>query len=591
MENTIKKKIEGFPEKAGIYFFKNSKNEVIYIGKARSLRERVRTYFQPTPDLKIHNILSETADIDFILTDSEKEAVFLENNFIQKYQPKFNLRLKDDKSFPYIRLTYKERYPGIYFSRRVEPDGSKYFGPFSPSHQARRTIHLVNKYFGIRSCEEAVPGKRKRPCLEYDLKLCSAPCVGSISEKDYRESVENALLFLEGRNEELIKVLKEKMTDASSRQEFEQAAHWRDIILTIEHIKEKPRLISTTLENMDIFGFARIKENISLYIFFMRKGKVIQSEGIFLEENEKISSAEILHNFLEKFYGKDKEVPDKILLPFEPSQKEKLSKMLSNKKTGKIEVIIPLKGKNKRLVDLATRNAEILLQKKREEFSPLLEIKKILSLKNLPIRIEGFDISNTGGEESVGSLVVFENSQPKKEDYRKYKIKTVEGPNDVASLKEVIQRRYSKILEQKAVLPDLILVDGGKGQLHASRNALEELGLGNLPLVSLAKKEEIIFIPSKKEGLRLDRTSYALKLFQNIRNEAHRFAVSFHRQRREKKSFESLLDGISGLGKKRKKALLSRFKGIEEIKKAKPEELATIIGKKAGQALLKHLGG
>lgn len=589
MENTLKRKIEGFPDRAGIYFFKNSKNEVIYIGKARSLRERVRTYFQPTPDLKIHNILSETADIDFILTDSEKEAAFLENNFIQRYQPKFNLRLKDDKSFPYIRLTHKERYPGIYFSRKVEPDGSKYFGPFSPAQQARRTIHLVHKYFGIRGCQEPVPGKRKRPCLEYDLKLCTAPCVGTISEKDYRESVENALLFLEGKTEELVKILKQKMMDASNRQEFEQAAHWRDIIFTIEQIKERPRLISTSLENMDIFGFARAKENVSFYVFFMKKGKVTDSEGIFLKEDEKIQDAEILQSFLIKFYRKERQIPDKILLPFEPTERDQILNLLSNKKRRKCEISIPLKGKNKRLIDLATRNAEIFLQKKHEEFSPLLEIKKILGLENLPIRIEGFDISNTGGQEAVGSLIVFEKSQPKKEEYRKYKIKTVEGPNDVASLEEVVRRRYSKILEQKTSLPDLILVDGGKGQLYAAKKALESLGLGNLPLVSLAKKEEIIFIPSKKEGLKIDRTSAMLKLFQYIRNEAHRFAISFHRQRREKKSFQSELDGIPGLGKKRKQALLCKFKGIEELKKSPVEELASIIGKKTAQTLLKQL--
>ncbi len=590
MKLSLKRKIESLPEKPGIYFFKNREKEVIYIGKARSLKERVKTYFQQSPDPKVHNIISETADIDFILTGSEKEASFLENNFIQQHQPKFNLRLKDDKSFPFLRLTSQEKYPGIYFSRKVSEDGAQYFGPFSPAHQARRTIHLVNKYFGIRSCEEAVPGKRKRPCLEYDLKLCSAPCVGYISENDYREGVENALLFMEGKTEELAKILRSKMVDAARRQEFEKAAHWRDIISTLEQIKEKPRFISVALEDMDIFGFARKKEKVSFCIFFMRKGKVIEREGFFPEESEKISDEEILHNFLKEFYTKDRERPEKILLPFEPAQKEKLRLELLKKRIGKLEIIIPLKGKNKRLIDLANRNAEILLQKKKEEYSPLGEIKNILGLKNLPLRIEGFDISNTGGEESVGSLVVFENSQPKKDDYRKYRIKTVEGPNDVASLQEVIQRRYSRVLEQKEKLPDLVLVDGGKGQLQAARKILENLGLGNLPLASLAKREETIFVSGKKDGLKLDRTSPALKLFQNIRDEAHRFAISFHRQRRTKKSFESLLDEIPGLGKKRKKALLSHYRGIEEIKKATIEELAVIIGSKAAQSLIKRFG-
>ena len=376
------------------------------------------------------------------------------------------------------------------------------------------------------------------------------------------------------------------MNEVAARQEFEQAAHWRDLIRTIEQIKEKPRLISVKMENKDIFGFSREKENIALYAFFMRKGKVRESEGIFLQEEGQIPNREILFSHLQRFYKNRDDIPDKILLPFKPARRERVSKKISLQKGEKVEFIIPLKGKNKKLVEMANTNAEILLRKKSEELSPLTEIKEILALKSTPKRIEGFDISNIGGEESVGSLVVFENGRPQKKDYRKYKIKTVRGPNDVASLQEVIQRRYSKLLQKKESFPDLILVDGGKGQLSASRGALKNLGLGHLPIVSLAKKEEILFTPFQKEGIRLERTSPALKFFQNIRDEAHRFALSFHRLRREKRSFASPLDGIPGIGKKRKAALLTKYKSIEEMKKAPPEELAKIVGKKAAQALL-----
>ncbi|HEA64714.1 MAG TPA: excinuclease ABC subunit UvrC, partial [Candidatus Aminicenantes bacterium] len=460
---------------------------------------------------------------------------------------------------------------------------------FSPAHQARNTIHLSAKYFGVRTCQESVPGKRKRPCLDYELKLCSAPCVEYISESDYRESIKNVFLFLEGKTEKLLKILKKKMQEAAAHQEFEQAAHWRDIIRTIEEIKAKPKLISVGMENKDIFGYSRENKNVALYVFFMRKGKVIESEDIFFQEKEDAADKEILSNYLKIFYKHRKSMPDKILLPFAPEEKDGILKKVSNLRGDKIEIIVPRKGKNKKLVDFASSNAEILLRKKYEGLAPLMEIKKIFNLKSIPERIEGFDISNIGGEESVGSLVVFENGRPQKNDYRKYKIKTVAGPNDVASLQEVIRRRYKRILEEKKDFPDLILVDGGKGQLNAAREALEELGVGNLPIVSLAKKEEIIFAPDRKKGISLERTSPALKLFQNIRDEAHRFAISFHRLRREKRSFESRLDNIPGLGKKRKAALLDRYKDLKEIKKAAHEDLAKIIGAKTTQILLDEL--
>jgi len=578
MKDALKAKLALLPDKAGIYFFKNENGEIIYIGKARSLRDRVRSYVQPASDFKVANIIAETSDIDFILTGSEREAAFLENNFVQRHQPKFNLRLKDDKSFPYLKLTVTEKFPAVFLTRKVESGGARYFGPFSPASQARKTIHLLNKYFKIRACEETIPGKRQRPCLEYDLKLCSGPCVGYIGEAEYHDHVENALLFLEGKTEKLLKILKEKMSEAAAGQNYEQAAHWRDFIGAIEQIRERPKVISVSLEDADIFGLAREKDSVSFYVFFMRKGKVRDAEEMIIRESEEVRSEEVLAHILRDFYEKAGEIPDKILLPVLPSCIGEMQEWLSASKGKRVRISVPQKGQDKTLVELANRNAEIMLKKKREEVPSLGELAGILGLKTPPLRIEGFDISNTGGDESVGSLVVFENGRPKNDEYRKFRIKTVAGPNDVASLQEVVQRRYSRALEENRRLPDLVLVDGGKGQLHAAQTALRALGLSDLPLVSLAKRKEIIFTHRKKEGIRLDRTSPALKLLQFIRDEAHRFAISFHRQRREKKSFASELGGIPGLGEKRRKALLARFRSLEEIRRAPLEELAAIVG-------------
>jgi len=538
MENVIKQKLLLLPKKPGIYFFKNAAGEVIYIGKARQLSDRVKSYFQPTSDPKIQNILAETADIDYILTDSEREAAFLENNFIQQHQPKFNLRLKDDKSFPFLKLTVRERFPGIYFSRKVIEAGAKYFGPFSPAHEARKIIHLINKYFRVRNCREAVPGKRTRPCLEFDLGLCSAPCVGLISEADYKESVGNALLLLEGKTEELAEILEEKMRLAAEGQNFEEAVRWRDLIRILENIKVKPKLISVKRENLDIFGYAHALHYHAVDVFIMRKGKVIESREFFFEDDESIPGARFLSDFIRSFYQDETSFPEKLILPFEPAEKRDLSEGLSARAKRQVALAVPVRGKYKNLIDLATRNAENLLQKRVEALAPLMELKKVLGLETLPVRIEGFDVSNTGGTETVASLVTFDGGRPYKDGYRKFKVKTAEGPNDVAGLEEVIRRRYQRVLEEKTPLPDLVFVDGGKPQLGTAQRTLRALGLERVGVVSLAKKEEIIFSPLHKNGLRLDRTSPALKLLQHIRDEAHRFAVKFHRQRRTKRSFE-----------------------------------------------------
>jgi excinuclease ABC subunit C len=581
----LKVRAAELPAKPGIYFFKNAAGEVVYIGKARSLRDRVRSYFLTNPDFKVRNILRETTDIDFILTGSEKEAAFLENNYVQQHQPRFNLRLKDDKSFPYVKVTAGETYPGIYFSRRVEADGSRYFGPFSPAHRARSSIHLVNKHFLVRGCEDAVFRNRKRPCLEYELKLCSAPCVKYIPEEDYRENVDNACLFLEGRMPELARTLKARMERAAGEEKFEEAARWRDLLRTIEDYRDRPGTISVALEDQDVVGLARDESRAVIYVFFMRKGKIRNSAARLIEASAGIPDAGVLSEFLSVFY-KDHEAPPRLLLPVRPAQMTGLQTLLG---WAKVRVLVPRGGKNRKLVDMAVRNAESYLREQTRDVRPLEELKAVLGLPEVPRWIEGFDISNTGGEESVGSLIVFKDGRPDKDGYRKFLIRSVEGSNDVASLEEVISRRYRKALDEKGPLPDLIMVDGGKPQLGAAQKALAALGISGVPLVSIAKKEELLFTPDARDGIRLDRTSAALKLIQAIRDETHRFAIAFHRGRREKKSFASKLDGIPGLGPKKKTLVLSRYKSLEAIKDAPREELEKLVGAAPAAAVLKRL--
>ena len=388
----------------------------------------------------------------------------------------------------------------------------------------------------MRNCDEAVPGKRKRPCLEYDLKQCSAPCVKFVSESVYREGVDESRLFLEGKTERLAKVLKDKIARAAERENFEEAARLRDIARTVETLQVKPTLISVRLETQDIFGYAREGRTQAVYVFSMRKGKVREAREFEFEEESERAEAAILGEFLNAFY-RDRPVPPKILLPFAPEGKEDLASTFAAKAGKKVEIAVPARGKGRALVILAAKNAEILLRKKTESLAPLEDIRKELGLERLPARIEGFDVSHTGGTETVASMVSFLNGRPDKDEYRKFKIKTVSGPNDVASLEEVLRRRFLRLLAEKRPLPDLVFVDGGLPQLGTAERVLEDLGLEKLALASLAKREEIVYTPSHREGLKLDRTSPALKLLQRVRDEAHRFAIGFHRQRRSKRSF------------------------------------------------------
>lgn len=587
---TLKKKASQLPPRPGIYFFLNKAHQIIYIGKARDLKERVKSYFQPTSDPKIHHILQEADDLDYLVTDTEKEAAFLENNFVRRFQPKFNLRLKDDKSFPLIKINLREDFPSITLTRRVENDGARYFGPFHPAHQARRTIELIAKYFHLRTCSGPLPRGRKRPCLEYELGMCSAPCTEFISRETYRENVENALLFLEGKTQLLLPLLEKKMEEAAAALEFELAARWRDLIKVVKSLQQKPKTSLPSFDSADIIGWAQSGSKVALFAFFLRQGKVIESTSRVTETPVSREQEQALLSLLQSLYATREEIPEKIYLPWPLKNKTPFTTYFQEEKKKPVKLIFPRQEKFKGLLRLANLNAASELKKKSLLPDPLSSLQQALHLPSLPWRIEAFDISNTGGEESVGSLVVFEGGQPLKAAYRRFNIRSVVGPNDIASLKEVLHRHYSRLIREKKPLPDLILVDGGLGQLQAALTVLQQLQLKSLPVIALAKKKETIYTPQFPQGLHLEPTSSALKLLQWLRDEAHRFALTLHRKKRQKQSFSSFLDGIPGIGPRRKYLLRQNFPDLTALRQADFQAVAKLIGPSAAKNLFEHLG-
>ncbi len=588
-QESIETQLNTLPASPGVYLFKDSGGAVIYIGKAVSLRDRVRSYFTSAPDVRISRMVSEAASIDYILTDSEKDAFFLESNFVRQHKPKYNLRLKDDRNFPYVRITASDRFPAVRFSRRVEADGSRYFGPFSPGGRARTSIQMVNKFFKLRGCEDAVFRTRKRPCLDHEVGLCSAPCAGLISEEAYRADVENACLFLEGRTRELAGIIKQRMEKASADEEFEEAAALRDLLTVISDFREKPVTISVGLEERDALGIHREFQRTAFCIFQISGGRIIGSRDAVFDIGPDRGEDQALVDFLSGVY-RDPDAAPRLVSPYGKEETERLNGELDA--AGSAARLVPVrKVREKGLVGLASRNARAVLEKRSADIGTSGPecLQAVLEMGAVPRVIEGFDISNTQGEGTVASMVVFRDGKPDKGSYRKFRIKSFEGPNDFAAMAEVIGRRYGRALDEKAALPDLVLVDGGRGQLSSALGALIDLGLGALPIMSLAKKEEMIFTPDRPEGIRLARTSPALKLVQFVRDEAHRFAITFHRGLRDKKTLSSVLDGVPGVGPATRAKLLARFGGLEGLLTAGRDELAECAGEKIAGSIIEGL--
>lgn len=587
------------PDKPGVYLMKDASGKIIYVGKAVSLKNRVRSYFQASRNLspRIRNMVKQIDRLEFITTNSELEALALECNFIKEEHPKYNIRLRDDKQYPWVKVTLAERFPQIYITRKLKRDGSKYYGPYTDVGAIRDTLRLLRRIFPLRSCRHDLDRERiERPCLNYHIRRCLAPCSGNVDPRKYREMIDQVCLFLEGRQLELRDRLFREMQEASARREYELAAQIRDQIRDIEKVLEKQKVVSDAGDDSDVFGVAQDERGTIVQVFQIRRGKLVGRDYFSLNEGGETPPFEVLEAFLTQYYDGAGFIPRLVLLPFNLDNVSVFEKWLGESRGGAVQVKTPQRGEKLQLVQMATENARILLAQERTREKQQLsrttaileELQRVLGLEKLPLRIEGFDISNTQGTEAVASMVVFENGQPKGSDYRRFKIRTIEGPNDFAMLQEAVGRRFRKGLEEReklvtekgkfAKFPDLLLIDGGKGQLSAVRETLAELGLSHLPTLGLAKQEEEIYLPEQEEPIRLERRSEALRLLQRVRDEAHRFAITYHKSLRDRHTVQSELDRIQGIGPKRKQLLLEYFGSIKRIREATVAELTRVPG-------------
>jgi excinuclease ABC subunit C len=591
----LAEKLEQLPNRPGVYLFKGASGDILYVGKARVLRDRVRSYFQASRPAELHKtrMVEEIRDLDLVVTDSEMEALALENNLIKRHKPPYNLRLRDDKNHPYLKLTLAEEYPRLYVVRRPSEDGNAYGGPYIPASLGRKTAGLVRKLFGIRSCKETLDGKRPRPCLQYQIKRCVAPCVAELcSPERYRRSCEDARLFLEGRTEEVGRRLRGQMEDAAGGERFEEAASLRDQVKALLRMEAPQKITTTDIEERDLFAAHVEGDRAAVQVFSVRDGKVVAREGFLLDRLTEPEA--VLASTLQQFYAAGRYVPREVLLPGEIPDRDLLEQWLTSRRGVAVRIHVPQRGEKLRLLDLVARNARLAFElewkhPRKQSQEILRALRDLLDLEVEPNRIECFDISNIQGSDVVASMVAFEAGLPKKADYRKFRVKGVSGaPDDFASMREVVGRRYKRLLEEGKDLPDLVLVDGGKGQLGAATDALEELGLGDQPVASLAKREELIFVRGREEPIALPRSSPVLQLVQRVRDEAHRFAVGFHRQARSSRTLRSELDEIDGIGPAKRRKLLSVFGSVRGVRGATEEELAAVVGKATASRVRAH---
>ncbi len=607
-QKNLRENVQNLPNAPGVYIFRGRQGEVLYVGKASSLRDRVRSYFQAEHLLspKIRKLRTLIRDVEIVLTGSEVEALILEDALIKKYRPPFNTRLRDDKRYPYLKIT-NERFPRITVVRRPEADGAQYFGPYTSSKAMRRVLKLAHKLFPIRPCNLPVGQKLyPRPCLYYYIGRCSGPCAALVSPEEYGRYVESAALLFQGRVDQVMARLKEEMKKAAEEERFEHAARLRDQILALERIRERQVVALPEPVDLDAIGIAQKDNRGYGVVLLVRAGRLLAREGFALTLPEISSPQEALSEFLDQYYTRTTAIPEEVLLPFPVPETEALLVYLRRKRGGKVEVVVPKAGERKNLVELALRNAELGLRRTEvEELPPEEEALELLSealdLAVRPWRIEGFDISNLQGEEATGSMVVFVGGKPRRDQYRRFRVRVAGKPDDYAMMEEVLRRRFTHALAELADptitarkfsdLPDLVLVDGGKGQLSVAQGVLEELGLSGIEVAALAKKEELVFRPNRSEPIKLPDDSPALRLLQRLRDEAHRFAVEYHRTLRERRTFSSLLDELPGIGEKRKQLLLLRFGSLEGLREASLEELLSVPGlpRKTAELLYKAL--
>ena len=601
---TIAEKLKDLPTAAGIYIHKNAAGKIIYVGKAKNLRSRVRQYFQSSRNLdpKTRNLVKLIADFEFIVVDNEVEALVLESNLIKKHKPRFNVLLKDDKSYPHLKLT-NETFPKVVITRRIVRDGSHYYGPFLPAVLARKTLNLVNRAFQLRTCEIDIDGKLARPCLEYHLKRCLGPCVkGLCSQTEYQEAAADVKTLLEGKNKELAKTLEERMWHYSEESKYELAAKYRDLHRTVLALSEQQKMATTAESDVDIIGYYREQQRLALQLFTMREGRIVGRREFFWEDlpdDESFDASEFMGEVLAQYYSTDY-VPLEIHVPHDFDDRAVLEQALTERRGRRVKILDPKRGTKRSMVTLVETNAKIAFEQRFRVLKPdtkrvLEELQELLEMANFPERIESFDISNISGAENVAGIVVFENGKPAKGGYRRFIIKSVEGANDFASMNEAVFRRYRRALDEQQPLPQLIFIDGGKGQLSAAAAAMGSLDLEHIMLVGLVKPPKrhneishLLVFGRENTPIPFDRNSLAFRLILQIREETHKTAIEFHRKRREKRDFTSELSEIPGIGDKRKMKLLRNFGSIERIAKASAEELKPIVGEKAAAEIVNH---
>ena len=582
MNNNIEEKLALLPHNPGVYIMKDGKGKIIYVGKAISLKNRVTQYFRQNSShsAKVRAMVAHIEDFETILTGTEVEALILECNLIKKHRPKYNISLKDDKTYPYLKVTLQDTYPRVYITRRVQRDGGKYFGPYTNATALHETLKLLKRLFPIRSCKTM---ESKRPCLEYHIKRCLAPCADKISREEYMVMIDDIVMFLEGRTEHVEKSLEQRMLQAADKLEFEQAGRLRDQLLAVQKISEKQRIV-TGVGDQDAIGMARSGIGVCVQIFYVRSGKMVGRDHFLLDGSDDETDEALLRAFLKQYYNQATFIPREILLPMEILEQELLEEWLEKQKNAKVILAVPKRGTKRDIVEMAIGNAKKALedesarikQTEAQTIGAVLDLGKYLGLSRPPYRMECFDISHIQGSETVASMVVFEGGVPKKSDYRRFKIRSAEGkPDDFKSMREVTERRYGKA---DAEMPDLIIIDGGKGQLSSACEIIRGAGHITVPVVGLAKRFEEVYREGESDPVILPRSSQALYLIQRIRDEAHRFAITYHRKLRNKRNLVSILDNVEGIGPKRRKILLEHFGNIEKIKQASVAEMADLDG-------------
>jgi len=601
-----REKAASLPESPGVYLFKDAAGKVVYVGKARSLRNRVRSYFLESRwvDAKTGSLAREIADLETILVENEREALALENNLIKQYKPKFNVMLRDDKTYPYIKLTLYEKYPRVYFTRRVKKDGSLYFGPYFPASLARRILHFIHKRFLVPSCYVDLTKVHPRPCLQYYIHRCLGPCAeGLTTDARYTEAVRDARMFLEGRRQDLMKSIEERMLAAAEGERFEEAASYRDLLRTLDDIEERQRIASAQGDDTDVLAYYAEPPLVAANLFHLRAGRVVDRREFFWEDLEEFDPHEFVPSLLKQLYLDAEYLPKMIHVPIDFEDHALLGELLSERTGHKVEIFTPQRGSKRAFLDLAENNAKHIFEQRFRVLKPASKAigEALQSALNLPEevkRIESFDISHIQGTDTVASMVVWENGRMKKSDYRKFIIRGDEAPrgreraqnDDFASMYEAVVRRYRRLQEEKKKLPDLILIDGGLGQLHAAAEALESLQIINQPMASIAKKEEILYVLGQEdEPVILERHSPVLHLIQQVRDETHRFAVGFHRQRRGARQTHTALLDIPGIGPRTSQRLLQRYGSVANLKKASAEELSRMLPRKMAEKIVQHL--